>query len=105
MAESMLKDCDITEPHGAHVWHQNSGLENSPEHVMYGCFGVLQPESKYGAYWQEIFDNIPQEAVDAFEEAWAAKRKEIGRGIAPKGIKTRAGLSAALKALYELQVL
>jgi len=39
---------------------------------------------------------VSDEAVAAFSEAWEAKRKEIGRGIAPEGTKTRAGLEAAL---------
>lgn len=37
-----------------------------------------------------------EQMVGAFTEAWEAKRKEIGRGIAPKGTKTAAGLIAAL---------
>lgn len=36
-----------------------------------------------------------QAEVVAFTEAWEKARKEIGRGIAPKGTKTRAGLTAA----------
>lgn len=36
-----------------------------------------------------------QAEIDAFTQAWDAKRQEIGRGIAPKGTKTRAGLTAA----------
>lgn len=45
--------------------------------------------------------DIPQEAVDAYIEAWEAERKKIGRGIAPPGTKVRAGLAAALEVLYE----
>lgn len=41
-------------------------------------------------------DTIPEAAVTAFTEAWEAEREKIGRGIAPKGTKTRAGLLAAL---------
>lgn len=37
---------------------------------------------------------VTDEHVRLFTEAWEAKRKEIGRGIAPKGTKTRAGLAA-----------
>ena len=50
-------------------------------------------------------DDVPQEAVDAYVEAWEAKRKEIGRGIAEPGTKVRAGLSATLKLLYEKGVI
>jgi hypothetical protein len=40
---------------------------------------------------------VTQEMIDAFTEAWEAKREEIGRGIAPAGTKTRAGLEAVLR--------
>jgi hypothetical protein len=33
--------------------------------------------------------------VEAFSTAWEAERVSIGRGIVPKGTKTRAGLRAA----------
>ena len=36
-----------------------------------------------------------QAEVDAFTAAWEAERKAIGRGVAPRGQKTRAGLRAA----------
>lgn len=36
-----------------------------------------------------------QEEIDAYARAWEAKRREIGRGIADLGTKTRAGLTAA----------
>ena len=39
------------------------------------------------------------EMVAVFTAAWEAKRKEIGRGIAPAGTKVRAGLEAVLEAL------
>src|SRR6478735_3197088 len=38
-------------------------------------------------------------AVEAYTEAWEAKRHEIGRGIAQPGTKTRAGLLAAFATL------
>ena len=44
-------------------------------------------------------DDIPQEVVDAYTEAWEAKRKEIVNGVEAFGTKTRAGLSAALTKL------
>jgi len=56
-------------------------------------------EQRDGVYWPP--DTIPQEAIDAYTEAWEAERKKIGRGIAPPGTKTRAGISAALQVLYE----
>jgi hypothetical protein len=37
--------------------------------------------------------------IEVFTEAWEAKRREIGRGIAPKGTKTGAGIDAVLAAL------
>lgn len=40
---------------------------------------------------------VTDEHVRLFTEAWEAKRKEIGRGIAPKGTKTRAGLRAVFE--------
>jgi len=40
-------------------------------------------------------DEPTQAEVDAFTDAWEAERKAIGRGIAEKGQKTRAGLRAA----------
>jgi hypothetical protein len=54
-------------------------------------------------YWPP--ETLPQEAVDAFTEAWEAERKKIGRGIVPPGSKTRAGLSAALQVLYDMDVI
>lgn len=42
----------------------------------------------------ETPDDVPQEWVDVFVEAWEKKRKEIGRGIAAPGTKVRAGLFA-----------
>lgn len=47
-------------------------------------------------------NDIPEEVVKSYMEAWEAKRKAIGRGIAPPDAKVRAGLSAAFKALYIL---
>lgn len=41
---------------------------------------------------------VTDEMVAAYAEAWEAKRKEIGRGIAAPGTKTRAGLEVAIAA-------
>jgi hypothetical protein len=48
-------------------------------------------------------DAIPDKAVIAFTEAWEAERQRIGRGVAPAGTKTRAGLAAALPYLPVLR--
>lgn len=37
---------------------------------------------------------VTDEMVETFSEAWEAERIRIGRGIAPAGTKTRAGLRA-----------
>jgi hypothetical protein len=37
---------------------------------------------------------LSEGAVEAFDEAWEETNKIIGRGIAPKGTRTRAGLKA-----------
>lgn len=42
---------------------------------------------------------VTDEMVAAYAEAWEAKRKEIGRGIAAPGTKTRAGLEAVFALL------
>lgn len=44
---------------------------------------------------------VEQELVDAFVEAWEAKRAEVGRGIVPPGTKVRAGLAAVLSILED----
>ena len=41
---------------------------------------------------------VTDEMIAAYAEAWEAKRKEIGRGIAEPGTKTR----AALEAVFDL---
>lgn len=45
-------------------------------------------------------EKLIEEARIAFVEAWEAARKKIGRGIAPKGTKSRAGIRAAF-AVFE----
>ena len=46
-----------------------------------------------------VSDAEVEKARVAYVEAWEAERKRIGRGIAPKGTKSRAGMRAALEAI------
>mgnify|MGYP003524898881 FL=1 len=46
-----------------------------------------------------VTDAEIEKARVAYVEAWEAERKRIGRGIAPKGTKSRAGMRAALEAI------
>jgi hypothetical protein len=46
---------------------------------------------------------VTPELIEAFTAAWGAKQQEIGRGVAPKGTKTRAGLEAVFAKLAEQQ--
>ena len=55
-----------------------------------------------GAEWaasRPVTDAEIEKARVAYVEAWEAERKRIGRGIAPKGTKSRAGMRAALEAI------
>lgn len=49
-------------------------------------------------------EDIPQEAVDAFNDAWNAKLEDIGSNNVEEGILTRAGIAAVLNKLNEISV-
>lgn len=46
-------------------------------------------------------EELIEKARIAYVEAWEAERKKIGRGIAPPGTKSRAGIIAALAVFRE----
>jgi hypothetical protein len=46
-------------------------------------------------------EQVIESARLAYVEAWESAKKKIGRGIAPKGTKSRAGIEAALR-VFEL---
>jgi len=46
-------------------------------------------------------DEMMDDLADTFGRAWEQERERIGRGIAPKGSKTKAGLSAVFDRLTQ----
>lgn len=48
-----------------------------------------------------IDDSVMLDLVAVFGSEWEAERQRIGRGIAPKGAKTEAGLKAVFDRLVE----